>query len=247
MKPILEVCCGDIESVLAANAGGAGRIELCSALGEGGVTPSAGLIMKAVELSDIPVNVLIRPRGGDFLYTDDEVDIMIDDIKTCRSLGVNGVVIGALTADGRIDLRATARMIEAAGPLSVTFHRAFDLCRDATEGLDELIRLRCARVLTSGQRQTALEGIDTLRQLRTQAAGRIVILAGAGVNVDSARQIIATGAADEVHASCRKQVESKMEWRRPGVSMGTPGTDEYARMVTSPEAVSAIVNVISHL
>ncbi len=245
MKPILEVCCGDIESVLAANAGGAGRIELCSALSDGGVTPSAGLIMRAVEASDIPVNVLIRPRGGDFLYNADEVAIMIDDINMARSLDAHGVVIGALTSDGLIDLDTVARLKEAAGGMSVTFHRAFDLCRNASDALNELIHLGCDRVLTSGQRQTAIEGIDTLRQLREQAQGKIMILAGAGINADSARTIIATGAADEVHASCRREVKSPMQWRRPDVSMGTPGTDEYSRKISSANEVQAIVNAIN--
>ena len=245
MKPLLEVCCGDIESVRAANAGGAGRIELCSALADGGVTPSAGLIMRAVEVSEIPVNVLIRPRGGDFLYTADEVAIMIDDINMCRSLDADGVVIGALTSDGHIDIDTVARLMEAAGGMSVTFHRAFDMCRSASDGLNELIRLGCNRVLTSGQHASALKGIDVLRSLRTQAEGRILILAGAGINADAARQIIATGAADEVHASCRRPVSSLMQWRRDDVSMGAPGVDEFSRLVTSAEEVKSIVNIIS--
>ncbi len=246
MKPILEVCCGDIESVLAANEGGAGRIELCAALADGGVTPSAGMIRRAVELSHIPVNVLIRPRGGDFLYTPEEVDVMEDDIRLCGEYGANGVVIGALTPDGMIDEAVTRRLIEAAGNMSVTFHRAFDLCRSAEEGLDTLIALGCDRVLTSGQRASAMEGEETLRMLRDRAAGRIVILAGAGVNAEVAGRLVASGAADEVHASARKGSESLMKWRRPGVPMGAPGTDEYIRKITSPDEVRAIVNAIEN-
>lgn len=245
MKPLLEVCCGDIESVLAANAGGAGRIELCSALADGGVTPSAGLIRQAVRLSTIPVNVLIRPRGGDFLYNEAEVDVMVEDIILCRESGAHGVVIGALTPDGDPDLPALRRMTDAAGEMSVTFHRAFDLCRSAAEALEQLVELGCDRVLTSGQQASAIEGAPLLRKLREQAAGRILILAGAGVNPASAAELIATGAADEVHASAREGVESAMRWRRAGVPMGAPGTDEYIRKVTTPGQVNKIVQAIT--
>lgn len=248
MRPLLEVCCGDIESVIAANEGGAGRIELCSALADGGVTPSAGFIRQAVTLSRIPVNVLIRPRGGDFLYTPAEVEIMEHDIRLCAEYGAAGVVIGALTSDGLIDEAVTGRLVAAAGEgMSVTFHRAFDLCRDAAEGLEQLINLGCDRVLTSGQRASAIEGEDTLRALRDRAAGRIIILAGAGVNAGSAARLIASGAADEVHASARRGFESPMTWRREGVPMGAPGTDEYVRKITSPDEVRAIVEAINNV
>lgn len=241
-KVTLEVCCGDIDSVIAANRGGASRIELCSALADGGVTPSHGFIKKACEISAIPVNVLIRPRGGDFVYTPDEVDIMVNDITTATALGCNAVVIGALTPDGDIDMEACRRMMRAANGVSVTFHRAFDLCRDADKAIADLIELGVDRLLTSGQAQTAREGIDTLKRLVEKSDGKLVILAGAGVNADNAPEIATLAGVDEVHASARSSFASPMRYRREGVSMGTPGADEYSRKITDAAQVSAIVD-----
>ena len=177
-KPVLEVCAGDIESVYAASAGGAARVELCSALGEGGVTPSVGFIRQALRVPGLKVHVLIRPRGGDFLYTAEEVDAMVEDIRVCREAGADGVVIGALTPTGDIDIPACRRMIDAAEGMSVTFHRAFDLCRNPDEALNAIIELGCDRILTSGQAASAHEGIGMLRQLSERAGSGVIILAG---------------------------------------------------------------------
>ncbi|WP_435052599.1 copper homeostasis protein CutC, partial [Paramuribaculum intestinale] len=154
-RNLLEVCAGDIESVYAASRGGAQRVELCSALADGGITPSTGFIRQAVRVPGMKVHVLIRPRGGDFLYTPEEVASMTDDIVAAREAGAHGVVIGALTPDGDIDMDACRHMMEAAAGMNVTFHRAFDLCRDPFEALDDIIALGCNRLLTSGQAASA--------------------------------------------------------------------------------------------
>ncbi|MDE5821975.1 MAG: copper homeostasis protein CutC [Paramuribaculum sp.] len=245
MKNLLEVCAGDIDSVIAAAQGGASRVELCSALGEGGVTPSIGFIRSALQVQGIRVHVLIRPRGGDFLYTPQEVDCMVDDIVAAREAGVHGVVIGALTPDGEIDMNACRKMMEAAAGISVTFHRAFDLCRDPFKALEDIISLGCDRILTSGQAQTALEGKENLAELVKQADGRIIILAGAGVSQSNAAEILNASGTGEIHASARTSVESGMKFRHSGVSMGTPGSDEYSRKTTSADIVKQIVSQIN--
>lgn len=245
-SPLLEVCCGDIRSVYAAKAGGARRIELCTALSEGGVTPSAGLIREAVRSGIQTVHVLIRPRGGDFLYNEEEIRVMETDIRNAVSAGVHGVVIGALTADGRIDTAACRRLIAAAGSgISVTFHRAFDLCHDPHEALEDIIRLGCDRVLTSGLAPSALEGAETLRQLNRQAAGRITILAGGGVTPANALEILSATGVTELHASAKTTVGSLMQFRRGSVSMGAADRDEYSRQETDTSVVSAIIAAIS--
>ena len=245
MKNLLEVCAGDIDSVIAAAQGGASRVELCSALGEGGVTPSIGFIRSALQVQGIRVHVLIRPRGGDFLYTPQEVDCMVDDIVAAREAGVHGVVIGALTPDGEIDMNACRKMMEAAAGISVTFHRAFDLCRDPFKALEDIISLGCDRILTSGQAQTALEGKENLAELVKQADGRIIILAGAGVSQSNAAEILNASGTGEIHASARTSVESGMKFRHSGVSMGTPGSDEYSRKTTSADIVKQIGSQIN--
>lgn len=245
MKNLLEVCAGDIDSVIAAAQGGASRVELCSALGEGGVTPSIGFIRSALQVQGIRVHVLIRPRGGDFLYTPQEVDCMVDDIVAAREAGVHGVVIGALTPDGEIDMNACRKMMEAAAGINVTFHRAFDLCRDPFKALEDIISLGCDRILTSGQAQTALEGKENLAELVKQADGRIIILAGAGVSQSNAAEILNASGTGEIHASARTSVESGMKFRHSGVSMGTPGSDEYSRKTTSADIVKQIVSQIN--
>ena len=241
---ILEICAGSVESAIAARDGGAKRIELCATLEVGGVTPSAGVIAEARKVEDLVLNVIIRPRGGDFLYNEYEVACMEEDIRTCKRLGADGVVIGALTAEGDIDKAVCKRLIEAADGMSVTFHRAFDMCRNPHEALEELISLGCDRVLTSGQAPTAEAGIPLLKQLVEQAVGRIIIMPGCGVNSKNAAMILQTTEATEIHASARKSVGSGMVFRHSGVSMGNPDSDEYARKETDVNEVRAIVNNI---
>ena len=243
--PILEICAGSVESAIAARDGGAQRIELCAALEIGGVTPSAGIIAEARKVEGLALNVIIRPRGGDFLYNSYEAESMIHDIQLCKKLGVDGVVIGALTADGDIDTALCRRLIAAADGMSVTFHRAFDMCRDPRQALEELIALGCDRVLTSGQATTAETGIPLLKELVGLAAGRIIIMPGCGVNSANAARILQETGATEIHASARKSVGSGMRFRHSGVSMGNPDSDEYARKETDAQEVRTIVKSIT--
>ena len=229
---------------MAARDGGAQRIELCAALEVGGVTPSAGLIAEARKVEGLVLNVIIRPRGGDFLYDDYEVACMEEDIRTCKRLGVDGVVIGALTANGDIDTATCKRLIKVADGMSVTFHRAFDMCRNPQKALEELIALGCHRVLTSGQAPTAEAGIELLSKLVEQANGRIIIMPGCGVNSNNAAKILKATGANEIHASARKSVGSGMIYRNSSVSMGNSDSDEYARKETNANEVRAIVNNI---
>ncbi len=247
MKAILEVCCGDIASVKAAEEGGAARVELCSALEVGGVTPSAGFIAQAVKIAPgVKKHVLIRPREGDFVYTPDEVDIMVADIKMCRSLGADGVVIGALLPDGSVDSDSCHRLVDAADGMSVTFHRAFDMVSDHIEALESVIALGCNRILTSGLKPDALTGAPTLAALNRAAAGRIIILAGCGVSASNAAEILQQSGCKEIHASARKSTGSAMKYRRTDVAMGTPGADEFQRKTTHPDEVKAIVEAINN-
>ena len=243
---ILEVCAADIDSALNAQAGGAERIELCSALSEGGITPSYGLAKQALAL-DMKVHALIRPRGGDFLYNRHEVDTMVDDIEALRGLGVHGVVIGALTPDGDIDVAACRRMVEAANGLNITFHRAFDRCRCPEEALEQIIELGCNRILTSGQQSTALEGIPLLTSLVKQADGRIIIMPGCGVNASNAAHILQATGATEIHASASTMMPSLMKFSRSDVYMGAKGADEDHRKVTDAQAVADILKAINSI
>lgn len=237
---LLEICAGSVESAIAARNGGAERIELCAALEIGGVTPSAGVITEARKVEGLVLNVIIRPRGGDFLYNGYEVACMEKDICTCKRLGADGVVIGALTAEGDIDTATCKRLIAAADGMSITFHRAFDMCRNPKEALEQLISLGCHRVLTSGQAATAEAGIPLLKELVEQANGRIIIMPGCGVNSGNAANILHATGAGEIHASARKSVGSGMLFRHRGVSMGNPDSDEYARKETDADEVRAI-------
>lgn len=205
---MIEVCAGTIGSVLAAHRGGADRVELCSALSEGGLTPSAGMIRMAKECEGLKVHVLIRPRSGDFVYSIPEVRTMELDILNARQLGADGVVIGALTADGDIDLPVCRRLADAARGMSITFHRAFDVCRRPYEALEQIISLGCDRLLTSGQASTAEEGIPVLGRLVRQSAGRIIIMPGSGVNPRNALHILRETGATEIHGSFRSSTQT---------------------------------------
>lgn len=241
---MLEICCGDIESVIAAAKGGADRVELCSALSEGGLTPSIGLIKAAVNIPGIRVHVLIRPRNGDFLYNDTERDIMISDIEAARKAGAHGVVIGALTPDGDIDIDTCSSLINAADGMDVTFHRAFDVCRNPEEALETIIKLGCTRILTSGQMPSAIEGTATLRRLNELASGRIILLAGAGVSSGNAKDIIIQTGISELHASARSTVSSAMRFRNSQVSMGNKDSDEYSRLITDADIVKQLSEIV---
>lgn len=200
---ILEVCCADLQSVRAAVEGGAQRVELCQALELGGVTPSAGMIEYAVE-QGVRVHVLIRPRGGNFVYSPEELRCMMRDIRMAQILGASGVVIGALTPCGDIDTQACGWLVQQAQGMSVTFHRAFDECRDPLHSLDDIVALGCHRLLTSGHAPSVTEGTALLHTLVEQAGQRLVILPGCGVSADNARQVLEATGAYELHGSLRR-------------------------------------------
>jgi copper homeostasis protein len=210
---ILEIAANSVASALAAQEGGADRIELFTALELGGLTPSHAQIALARERLHIPLYVLIRPRACDFLYSDLECETMQRDIETCAALGCDGVVLGVLDADGRVDTTRCRALIAAAGNLGVTFHRAFDLTRDPSAALNDLIELGCERVLTSGARASALEGAELIRQLIELAAGRIVVMPGAGVDAGNIGRLREVTGASEFHASAKRQLPSGMRWQ----------------------------------
>ncbi|POZ62007.1 copper homeostasis protein CutC [Chromobacterium alticapitis] len=240
MNKVLEICAGSLASCLAAQKGGAQRVELCDNLLEGGTTPSYGLLALARDSLGIEVNALIRPRGGDFLYSALEFETMARDIELCRKLGLDGVVIGMLTEDGDIDGPATRELAGLAGPMGVTFHRAFDMARDPEQALEEVIACGCHRLLSSGQAATALQGADLLSRLRAQAGERLIVMPGAGVRAGNVAELARRTGCAEFHASARAAVASAMCYRQAGLGMGAPGADEYARMETSPDEVRAL-------
>jgi copper homeostasis protein len=211
--PLLEVAANSVASALAAQEGGAGRIELCASLGEGGLTPSYATIAIARERLLVPLYVLIRPRAGDFLYSETEIETMRRDIEACTRLGCDGVVIGALDADGNVALGPCRELIYAARGLGVTFHRAFDLARDPALALEEVIALGCERVLTSGQRASASEGVTQIRTLIGHAGNRIVVMPGAGIDSGNVAALRAATGATEFHASAKRAMPSAMRYQ----------------------------------
>jgi len=233
--PLLEIAANSLASALAAQDAGAGRIELCASLEQGGLTPSYATIALARERLRIPLYVLIRPRVGDFLYSEVELETMRGDIEACVRLGCDGVVIGALDADGNIAMSACRTLIAAAGHLGVTFHRAFDVARDPRRALEDIVGLGCARILTSGQRRSAPEGATLIRELVDQAAQRIVIMPGAGIDANNIAALRARTGATEFHASAKRALESRMRYRSAQLSDLQGGelqsdSDEISRM-----------------
>ena len=206
MSKVVEICTASLASALAAQAGGAHRIELCQNLEQGGITPSYGLIKQVLAEVSLPVFVLIRPRPGGFVYSAAELAIMRADIALCRDLGCAGVVLGALDAAGRVARADCQALIEQAGPLGITFHRAFDVCADQAQALEEIIDLGCQRVLTSGGQPSAEAAQPQLAALVTQAAGRIAIMPGAGITASNIRTLAASTGAQEFHASAKRTV-----------------------------------------
>lgn len=212
-----EICAVNIQSALAAQAAGAQRIELCSALDVGGLTPSIGLVRAVIRAIDIPVHVLIRPREGDFCYTDQELDIMLEDIQQCRHAGAAGVVVGALTPDGRLDLPKMKAMKEVAKELPVTCHRAYDFTLDPAEALEQLIDLGFVRVLSSGQADNAFEGRYRLKEWVDQAADRIAVMPGGGITAGNILSVMTFTGAKDVHFTGKFRVETQSKRALPGL------------------------------
>jgi copper homeostasis protein len=241
----IEICVDSVEGAIAAERGGAHRVELCDNLIEGGTTPSAGAIKLARARLTIGLQVIVRPRGGDFLYTPTEFDVMAEDVRMAKSMGADGVVIGCLTAAGEVDKVRTRALIDLARPMNVTFHRAFDMCRDARRALEDLVELGVDRVLTSGQEATCLEGQELLAELHRQAAGRILILPGGGLTPRNIRRIVEATGVNEVHLSARSTVDSGMEFRNSRCFMGGAlRPPEFSWKVTDEKAVRAVVEAL---
>ncbi len=242
--PLFEICIDSVAGVTASLQAGAARVELCAALLEGGITPSLGMVRQAVAAAEgrLKVHVIVRPRGGDFLYDEDEFAVMRHDVQAAKEAGADGVVIGLLDADGAVDERRSAELIAAARPLSVTFHRAFDVARDAEQSLDALIRLGVDRLLTSGQAPSVLEGAPLIRRLIERAAGRIVIMPGGDITARNAARIAAETGAREFHFAAFAPAASAMRWRNDAVFMGGAlRPPEYDRAATTAAAVRAVM------
>ncbi len=239
---LVEGCVDAIDAALEAARGGAGRIELCGELLQGGVTPSAGLIGAVRARATIPLFVLVRPRAGDFLYSDEELDVVRRDIEMARSLGADGVVLGALTADGDVDVARLRPLVALARPMAVTFHRAFDFTRDQDAALDALMQIGVDRVLTSGGAATALEGAESLARLVERAGDRIVVLAGGSITAESVADVVRHSGVREVHVRGAGHVRSAMRHRRHQVSLARaqiPG--EYERVVACAVEIRRVV------
>jgi copper homeostasis protein len=238
---LLEICAFNLPAALAAQRAGADRIELCAGPEEGGVTPSAGLIRMAREKLSIPLYPIIRPREGDFLYSEEEFRIMLRDVEWCRETGCDGVVIGILLADGSVDQSRCARLVETAYPLGVTFHRAFDRAADPFEAMEAVIRIGCERILTSGQRPVVMEGAELLFQLVREADERIVIMPGSGVRSDNIAELAAKTRAVEFHTSARVAYPSAMEF------VNSAFLEDSSMIMASEEEIRRIKEIISAL
>ncbi len=245
MNIAVEVCVDTVESAVAAQAGGAHRVELCDNLMEGGTTPSFGSIEVARKLLDIKLHVIIRPRGGDFLYSDTEFEIMKRDIEAAKRQGVDGVVIGLLDREGNIDLTRTAELVELSRPMAVTFHRAFDVCADPFKAIDQLAEIGVDRILTSGQEATAVEGSELIAKLIKHAGDRIIIMVCGNLNERNINRVIAETGAKELHFTGFRSVDSEMQYRNERVFMGgTLRPPEYSRAVTDAEVIRKTISAI---
>ncbi|MES2418806.1 MAG: copper homeostasis protein CutC [Bacteroidota bacterium] len=240
----LEVCANSLASALAAQEGGAVRVELCENMAEGGTTPSYAQIKLCKEKLNIEVWPIVRPRGGDFLYSEDEFELMKTDLQICKTLNCEGAVIGILTANGEIDQKRCAELIELAYPMPLAFHRAFDLCANMEKAIEDLIKLSFVRVLTSGGAENALQGAETIAKLVKQAKCRIEIMPGAGINPHNILEIKEKTAAKTFHASARIKINSKMQYRNQASKMGSM-EDEYQYEQTSAVLVKQIVTILN--
>ncbi len=242
MTPLIEICVEGVDGAVAAAAGGADRIELCASLMEGGITPSIGTLRATLAAVTVPVFAMVRPRGGDFLYSEREFASMLEDVALLRDAGAAGVVFGFLTADGRVDEPRTAALVARARPAGVTFHRAFDMAKDLDTALDALIRCGVDRVLTSGGEITATAGLPTLRRLQQRAAGRIVVMGCGALRPDSIGRVRSEAALSEMHFSAQVPVASGMAFRREGLPMGSAAAEhEFQHIGTDTALVRATI------
>lgn len=238
----IEICVENTDGLIAAQNAGADRAELCASLLEGGLTPSVGVVREAQRVATIPFYVMVRPRGGDFLYSDIEYRSMLEDVKAFRDMGVAGVVFGCLTPEGTIDEARMSALVEAARPMKVTCHRAFDMTRDHREAIEALVRSGVDRVLTSGLHDTAIAGLDVLADTVKAAAGRIVVMGCGALDETNIAHVLDSTHVPEVHFAALTSEPSGMAFRNPAIGMG--GTEierEYTNTVTSEEAVRTII------
>ena len=241
-NPIFEVCVDSVDSAVAAEQGGATRVELCAALLEGGLTPSAGTIAITRAQVSIGLQVMIRPRGGDFLYSDTEFASMKHDIELAKQLGANGVVFGLLTAAGDIDSDRTRVLLDHAKPMNVTFHRAFDMTRDPIAALETLIELGINRVLTSGQEVSALEGAELVHGLLVHADDKIIVMPGGGITEQNIKKVLDTTGAKEIHVTGTRTKNSPMTFRNDRCFMGgVIRPPEYSMIITDADRIRALV------
>jgi copper homeostasis protein len=238
---LLEICAFNLPAGVAAQRAGADRIELCVGPEEGGVTPSAGLIRMARVALRVPLYPIIRPREGDFLYSEEEFQVMLRDVETCKEIGCDGVVIGMLLADGSVDQSRCARLVEAAYPMGVTFHRAFDRAANPFEALEAIIRIGCERILTSGQRPLAMEGSQLIYELIREADERIVIMPGSGVRASNIGELAAKTGAVEFHTSARVAWPGAMEFVNGAMQ------EDSSMVMASEEEIRRIKEIISAL
>ena len=237
----VEVCVDSMDSAIAAERGGANRLELCGSLVEGGVTPSAGLIATARQKISIGLHVMIRPRAGDFYYSADEFEVMRRDVLMAKQLGVGGVVFGILDADANIDIQKTRALVDLARPLKVTYHRAFDMSADLFRSLEQVMETGADRILTSGGAQTALAGAATVRRLIEQAGKRAVIMACGGINDQNVQAVVKETAVREIHVGLRTPAASPMRYRNEDISMGSLEGNEYQRFIVLEEKVARLI------
>lgn len=242
---ILECCVDSVESAINAKKGGADRLELCSNLVIGGTTPTLALYKQIRETVDIRIHVLIRPRFGDFLYSQEEMNVILKEIDMFRDAKADGIVIGCLTSDGSLDITAMEQLISHCGNMSVTLHRAFDMCKDPFAALNDAKQLGIHTILTSGQQPSCLKGVDLLSQLQEEAGESLDIMAGAGVNEAAIRTLLERTNLRAFHMSGKKILESNMLYRNPTVSMGIPGMSEYEIWQTDPEEISAAKKLLT--
>jgi copper homeostasis protein len=239
---ICEICVDSVAGVRAANAAGAARVELCASLIEGGITPSRGMIRAARRIDGIKLHVIIRARGGDFLFSDDEFAVMAADIETAKAEGADGVVIGQLTADGLIDVAHTRMLMGLARPMAVTFHRAFDMTPDPFAALETLVELGIDRVLTSGQEASVLEGLPLITELVKRAGDRIIIMPGGGITARNVDRIVTAAKPREIHFAALELETGGMRFRRGHVFMGGElRPPEYDRLATSEATIRAVM------
>lgn len=246
-KYILEICVDSVESAIAAEKGGATRLELCQNLIIGGTTPSPKLFEVVRRAVEIPVHVLIRPRFGDFCYSKYEMEQIKEEIKMFRELGANGIVIGILTPDGSIDRDRMERLLEERGDMSVTLHRAFDVCPNPLKSLQIAKDLGIQTILTSGQKDSCVEGADLLRELQKESQGEIQIQAGGGVTPENLETLFYQTGIRAWHMSAKARIESRMKYRNPDVHMGIADISEYILFQTSEEKVRQAAEILKRL